>query len=262
MASAPQTPRLPIFYNDLVPINSKDHGSWKSRPLDNARFLTSQHAVPLAVEEFPAAQRTYPIVFSAGDDPVPLALMGMNDGVNVYVNEDGTLRNPGYVPAFIRRYPFLLARLRPDTQELSLCVDPTAGAIGDFEDGEPLFVDGQPSEHTQNILKFCEDFERAVQNTNNFMTELKKYDLLMDGEVKIEHSSIEKPFLYQGFKMVNEEKLRELRGDELRKLNQSGMLPLLYAHLFSLQIMREVFSQQAADGKLPVQAAPTLNSVN
>ena len=50
--------------------------------------------------------------------------------------------------------------------------------------------------------------------------------------------------------MVNEEKLRELRGDQLRKMNQSGFLPLVYAHLLSLGQMREVFGRQLAQGKV------------
>jgi len=56
--------------------------------------------------------------------------------------------------------------------------------------------------------------------------------------------------------MVNEEKLRDMRGDQLRKINQSGMLPLIHAHLFSLQLMRELFSQQIEQGKMPDVAAP------
>ena len=83
--------------------------------------------------------------------------------------------------------------------------------------------------------------------------------LLMDGEVSIQQTGVEKPFVYRGFKMVNEEKLRELRGDELRKMNQNGMLPLIYAHLFSLQVMRDVFAKQVAAGKMPqVTEAPSV----
>ena len=59
------------------------------------------------------------------------------------------------------------------------------------------------------------------------------------------------PFVYRGFQMVNEEKLRDLRGDQLRKMSQSGMLPLIHAHLFSLSIMREIFARQQTQGKAP-----------
>lgn len=35
MASAPQA-NLPLFYNDLMPLNSRDHANWTSRTLDGA----------------------------------------------------------------------------------------------------------------------------------------------------------------------------------------------------------------------------------
>ncbi|WP_438730492.1 SapC family protein [Parasphingorhabdus sp. DH2-15] len=259
MASAPQPTNLPLFYNNLVPLNSKEHATWKARLIDRADFLKKQHAVPLTAEEFPAAQRHYPIIFSAGERPVPLALMGLNEGVNVYLDDEGKMKNQVYIPAYIRRYPFLLAKLRPESEELSLCFDPEVEAIGEFEDGEPLFnEDGTASESTKQILAFCEHFEQAGARTAGFVDEIQKLDLLMDGEVSIQQIGNDKPFVYRGFKMINEEKLRELRGDELRKMNQNGLLPLIHAHLFSLQVMREVFSQQVADGKVPqVTNAPT-----
>ena len=76
----------------------------------------------------------------------------------------------------------------------------------------------------------------------------------MDGEVAIQPEGAPQPFVYRGFRMVDEEKLRELRGDELRKMNQSGMLALIYAHLFSLSQIREVFSRQVQQGKGPIPA--------
>jgi hypothetical protein len=181
MATAPQAANLPLLYKDLIPLNSNDHVTWKSRLLENAKFLEGQHAIPLTIEEFVPASRTYPIIFSATDNPVPLVLMGMNEGVNTFMNEEGFFERPVYVPAYVRRYPFLLAKLRPDTEELSLCFDPTSGAVGEFE----------------------------------------------------------------------ESKLRELRGDTVRKLNQNGILALIHAHLFSLQLMREIFAVQVAQGKVP-----------
>ncbi len=110
MASAPN-PSLPVLYNGLLPLNSNDHANWKGRNTDKAPWVAGQHAIPLTVEEFPLAQRDYPIVFSAGDSPVPLALMGLNEGVNVFFGDDGTPVGTPYVPAYVRRYPFLLAQL-------------------------------------------------------------------------------------------------------------------------------------------------------
>jgi hypothetical protein len=145
----------------------------------------------------------------------------------------------------------MLAKLRPDADELSLCFDPTSDAIGDFSEGEPLFDGTQPSEATKQILSFNEQFEQAGQRTQNFMKEMREQELLMDGEVSIQMEGNQQPFIYRGFQMVNEQKLVDLRGDQLRKISQSGMLPLLYAHLFSLSLMRDVFSRQAQLGKTP-----------
>jgi len=249
MASAPA---LPLFYNGLEPLSSETHADWRVRAQDRAPFLSRHHAVPVTVDEFPLVQRFMPIVFSVGPEAVPLALMGLNDGVNVFVDADGSLRESSvYVPAYVRRYPYMLARLRPEATELSLCFDPTSDALGAFEDGEPLFNGGQPSEVTRNILQFNETFEQAGQRTQAFMAEVDQAGLLMDGEVTIQPEGAAQPFVYRGFRMVNEEKLADLRGDQLRKMSKSGMLPLLYAHLFSLSLMREIFARQAQLGLQP-----------
>lgn len=255
MASAPQ---LPLFYNGLEPLSSEVHANYKVKPSDTAPFLVNQHAIPVTVEEFPLIQRHMPIVFSSGEDAIPIALMGLNEGVNVFISEEGRLIDETiYVPAYIRRYPYMLARLRPDADELSLCFDPSSPTIGAFDEGDALFTDGQPSELTQNILKFNENFEQAAARTGQFMKEIKELDLLMEGEVTIQQDGIEQPFVYRGFQMIDEKKLSELRGDQLRKISQSGMLPLLYAHLFSLALMREIFARQVKLGKMP---QPQLNA--
>ncbi|TCM21537.1 SapC protein [Novosphingobium sp. PhB165] len=250
MATAPQNPALPLFYKDLVPLNSQQHASWKTRSTDKATWLVGINSVPLTVEEFPQAQRNYPIIFTSGENPVPLILMGMNEGVNVFVDDEGIVGQPVYIPAYARRYPFMLARLRPDSEELSLCVDPSSDLVGEIEEGEALFAEGEPTDATKNMLKFCENFEIAGTKTANFMAELAKHNLLMEGELNIDVGTGQ-PFTYRGFQMVDETKLREMRGDVLRQWNQNGMLPLIYAHLFSLDLVRDIFGRQVAQGKGP-----------
>lgn len=251
MASAPSM-QLPLFYNDLTPLNSRDHGTWHSRSVDKIKWLAGQHAVPLTVEEFPQAQRHYPIVFSGGATPVPLALMGLNEGINTFVDADGALLDDVYVPAYARRYPFILVQLKPQSEELSLCFDPGSDLIGDFKDGDPLFQDGSPSDRVKDVLRFCQNFEEAGRRTAAFVKELKEADLLIDGEVAITQSGNEdKPFVYRGFQMIDEQRLRKVRGDQLRKWNTNGALALIYAHLLSLDLIRVVFGRQVGQGKGP-----------
>ena len=251
MASAPAA-ELPVLYNDLTPLSSEEHADLRLSPQGSAPFLKTVHAVPLTVDEFVAAQHHFPIVFSVGERPVPIALFGLNEGVNVFVDEEGRFAsNELYVPAYVRRYPFLLARLRPDSDQMSLCMDPGfAGLIEGGEEGQALFDGSDASETTKAILGFCEQYEQSAGRSAAFVEELEKADLLMDGEVTIEVPG-KQPFVYRGFQMVNEQKLREMRGDQLRKWNGNGVLGMIYAHLFSLPLITVIFNRAANSGRVP-----------
>src|SRR5690606_19569002 len=120
--------------------------------------------------------------------------------------------------------------------------------------------DGQPSEHTKGLLQFCEKFEEAGARTQAFIEELTKAELLMDGEVSIQQNDKpDQPYIYRGFKMVNQDKLRQLDAEQIKTWNEIGLLPLIYAHLFSLDLMRVVFAKQTAQGKGPGAAAQATN---
>lgn len=266
MASAPQ-PQLPLFYKDLLPLNSRDHASWKAGSLESAEYLASTHAIPLTSDEFVDAQRDFPIVFTSGENPLPIALFGLNEGVNTFVGDDMKINAPIYLPAYARRYPFILAKLQPGSEDMSLCFDPSANLLGAFDQGLALFdAAGEPTEYTKGVLDFCRRFEEAGQRTKLFMEELAKLDVLMDGEIAITRNDMpDKPFIYRGFRMVDENKLRELAAAKLEELSKNGMLMLIYAHLFSLNLMRTVFERQLAQGKVPMTGdgapapAPALN---
>ncbi len=250
MASAPKQ-GLPLLYNDLTPISSQVHGDWRIRAIRGAKFLQGVHAVPLLAEEFIQASRFFPIVFSLGADPVPLALMGLNEGVNTFVNEEGMFPDDCYIPAYVRRYPFLLAKLRPDVDELSLCVDPTSEVIGAVR-GWRAAVRGRRTERADQADPRLLRADGAGQRrTAAFFRDIAEQKLLTDGEFSAQPDGAPQPFIYRGFQIVSEDALKNLRGDVARKWIQSGLLPLIYAHLFSLQRMTDLFGRQVQQGKMP-----------
>ena len=254
MASAAPQQNFPLLYNDVIPLSSQDHANYKLQVRPKMPFLAETHAVPVTIDEFVMVQRHMPIVFSSGENPVPLALMGLNQGVNVFLDENGELAGaPVYMPAYARRYPFLLAKLREDSEELSLCFDPTTDIVGEYDEGEVLFEGGEASETTKSLLQFCEQVETSGHRTVAFVQELVDADILMEGEVAIDTPNSDKPFVYRGFQMVNEEKLKEIRGDQARKWVQNGMMPLIYSHMMSLQLVRDIFAMQLQQGKVPPQ---------
>src|SRR3546814_15449075 len=110
---------------------------------------------------------------------------------------------------------------------------------------------------TKAILSFCEQFEQSGARTGALVAELDKHDLLIDGEVAIQPEGAPQPFIYRGFRMISEDQLRELRGDVSRQLIQSGAMGPIYAHLFSLSLIRGLFFRQVSDGQVP--SAPSFS---
>lgn len=244
MASQPAN-QLPLFYKSLAPLSSQLHPKFGINLRSVFPEVVGVHAVPVTVDEFAVAQRHYPIIFGVGDNAAPLALMALNEGLNTFVDKDGKWREDTYIPAYVRRYPFMLAKLAPESEELSLCFDDASGIVVDG--GEQQLFDGEtPSETTKGVLQFCEQFEQSIARTRAFIDEVEKLGLLTDGELTIEPNGPGngEPLVYRGFRMVGEEKLQAMRGDQARKLTQNGMLGLIYAHLLSLQNMREVYGRQ------------------
>lgn len=240
MASQPQA-QLPLFYRNLIPLSSDLHLGWGLNERADMAFSRDTHAIPITVDEFVSAQRHYPIVFSSGDNSVPLALVGLEEGKNMFIAADGNWKAGAYIPAYLRRHPFMLAKLNPDADVLSLVFDDSWGLVA--EDGAQKLFDGtDPADTTKNILQFCEQFEQAIARTRSFMEEIEKLGLLMDGQAQIQNPGMAQPATFSGFRMVDETKLQNIRGDQARKMVQNGMMGLVYAHLFSLSQIRELYN--------------------
>lgn len=242
MATSPAAVQLPIFYKSLMPLNAQAHASHGMVRRTGFPFARTAHAIPLTVDEFAIAHRHFPIVFGTGSIPTPLALTGLVEGQNLFIDSADEWRADSYVPAYVRRYPFMLAKLTPQSEQLSLVFDDTCPQIVAGE-GEPLFAGVDPSEATRNVLNFCEQFEQSVARTRQVVEEIQKLDLFMDAEVSIQRPDMPQPAVFRGFKMVSEEKLREIRGDQARKLVQNGVLGLIYAHMLSMSLIGELHAR-------------------
>ncbi len=247
-SNAPVNTGLPLFYQSLAPIQSNVHMDLGLVERTNFPFAVGTNAIPITIDEFVVAQRHYPIVFTPQDNGAPLALVGLADGDNLFIDADGNWKADAYVPAYVRRYPFMLARLTPEAQDLSLCFDDKTNLLSN-DASQKLFAGTDPSDTTKNILQFCEQFEVAVQRTTSFMAELTNLKLLQDTEANASINGQNVSF--RGFKAVDEKALQEIRGDQARKLVQNGMLGLIYAHFFSLSNMQGLMALAQAQGKLP-----------
>ena len=225
-----------LFYTNPEPLDQSVHGGLGVNPSDKPyAFVAQTNIVPLTVTEFSAAALSYPIIFT-GENRQPVAVMGLSSNENLFVAPDGEFRADAYVPAYVRRYPFVFADDKQN-QRLILCIDRGASIVA--EGGQnPLFVDGQPSDYTNMAMEFCNNFEQERQRTEGFVALVKDLDLL---DIREAHFTPRNPDGTPGqpqklaeYYAVSEDKLRALPAEKLVELRDNGALGQIYAHLVSL----------------------------
>ena len=230
-AAAPAAP-LPMFYKKPMPLEPVRHAQAGLRPEIEYRFAANTNALPLTATEMPHAARTYPIVFSVNAPTVPFAVVGLRDNENLFVDAQGVWREDCYIPAYVRRYPFIFSEV-PEQQRLVLCID-EAAANFEMNSSQPLFVEGKPSEALQRALQFNETFQQHYMDTRRFGEWLDKNNMLEDRMARADLGGGQ-TFTLRGFKLLNPDRLRTLEDAQVLELHKRGWLPLLHFHLQSLQ---------------------------
>lgn len=227
-----------LFYTNPEPLSREMHGALGvSRVEKPFGFARAGHVVPITVAEFGLAGLSYPIIF-AGDQRTPLAVMGLNAGQNLFVNDDGTFEVGAYIPAYIRRYPFVLANDEAQ-QRMIVCIERGAEIFKEEGADMPLFNEqGEPSEYTANAIKFCEDFETERRRTEQFVKLLTDLDLFETKRAMftpmMPDGTAGQPQQLADYFGVSEEKFRALPDDKVVELHKNGALEKIYNHLSSL----------------------------
>lgn len=222
---------LPLFYNKPAPLDASKHKDMGLKENFGLDFTKGSNAVPINMIEMPQISHHYPIAFSPDAQATPVAIMGLRDSENLFVNEDGTWSEQTYIPAYIRRYPFIFSEF-PNTDQLTLCVDMDDSVMDEKSEQKFFKEDGSPSELSQNALEFCKSYHAAAQQTVDFCKALVDNDLLIDRQADINTVS-GKRISFSGFRIIDEKKLNELSDDVFMDWRKKGWLPFIYAHLFS-----------------------------
>ena len=228
-----------LLYKEIKALNRDEHKALKLKAASDCAFAASTHLVPLAGLEFFQAARHYPIVFIGdGDKAMPIALLGLKEGHNGYVDGEQQWQANTYIPAFVRRYPFVLAQ--DDADNFTVCFD-AAHEGWNEEDGRELFVDGgQNSEFLEEMIQFLQNFTAEMERTRLFVDKLNELELLSSRTLKLTHASGES-FVLSDFQAVDEEKFLSLADDKVLELHKAGILGWIYAHLMSLGNANQLF---------------------
>ncbi len=222
---------MPLFYKNPTPLDAKKHANLALKKNFGFNFTKNVNAVPVNLIEMPQICHHYPIAFSPDGHATPVAILGLRDHENLFLKDNGSWEEGTYIPAYIRRYPFIFSEV-PEKEQLTLCID-LSGDVTE-EGGEQKFFqgDGKPTDLANNALEFCKSYHAAAQQTVEFSKALAASGLLVDREAQINVVG-NRRINFSGFKIIDEQKLAELSDKDFLEWRKKGWLPFLYAHLFS-----------------------------
>jgi hypothetical protein len=234
-----------LFYENAVPVNPERHGTWCLERKGDYAFTGQSNVVPLTAVEFPFAAMEYSIVFLGTEEaPTPVVLLGVKPGENLYL-DNGHRWKARYIPAFVRRYPFLFAQ-SANVNTYMLCIDESYMGWNQEGRGEQLFdaATGSGTAFLDEMMKFVTDYQRETARTGAFCEKLTQLDLLdaMAARIKLRNGEETE---VSGFMVVNRDKLSHLPGESLAELAGNGMLDLIYAHLLSMRHFGELLESLA-----------------
>lgn len=226
-----------LFYERPVPLNRTAHKDLRIKGLQNLKFAHNVHSVPLTCTEFPVTARDIPILFAGSDmaSAGPMALLGLRQSENLFVDTDGHWALGVYIPAFVRRYPFVLAEKPADVEgdDFTVFLDEGYEGFNDKE-GERLFKeDGTETDMLKSAVSFLGEFQQHVARTKQFMEEMHKHDLLEPRNIRLERNG--NVLNLNGLFVINEEKLRKIDAQIAQQFLADGTMGWIYAHLLSLQ---------------------------
>lgn len=222
---------MPLFYKNPVPLDAKLHAALALKKDFGLDFTKGVNAVPVNLIEFPQICHFYPIAFSPDASGTPVAILGLRDNENLFLGGNGQWEEETYIPAYIRRYPFIFSEM-PGNDQLSLCIDMEDRVID--QNGEQRFFtdDGKPTGLSNNALEFCKSYHAAAQHTIEFGKAMADAGLLVERHAEIAIGPGKK-INFSGFRIIDEEKLAGLSDATFSEWRKKNWLPFIYAHLFS-----------------------------
>jgi hypothetical protein len=251
--STAKAPNLPLFYSNPVLVRDADHVNRSIRKDIGFGFAAGVNCVPLNLAEFEEASRHYPIAFTGAEEPIAVAILGLRDGENLFVDASGRWEGGIYIPAYVRRYPFIVME-HPGRSDLTLCVDEVDGVLVDGKDN-PLFVDKQPSPLARRALEFCLNYQAAAKATRTFCEGIAS--LLATSQVKVTMPDGRTANL-SGFRDIEPARLDGVSGELFLTWRRYGWLSGLYAQIHSRLNWGRLGDRLAA--KASKAAAPSLSA--
>jgi len=238
---------LPLFYKNAVQLDSSVHRDLKLKlPEKPLSFASEANLIPALIDEFELAIREMPIAFLAGkDNPTVVFVTGLKPGSNAFLSDEG-LWDASYIPAYIRRYPFIVGNV--EDGEPVLCIDESFEGLQTKEGTSFFDKDGNPEEAVTRAVTLAESYRLSSIKTDEFAKKLNELGLLEAVSLDATTGNSETISLH-GLLVVSQEALSNLDDSKIAELHKSGYLKAIYAHLFSLQSVSKLNSLTEISGE-------------
>lgn len=228
---------LPLFYTSVTPLSVEHHRELGVAAADpDFGYAARANMIPAVFEEFATAAPHLPIVFTrAGSGISAVFLCGLQGGRNVFVDANNAWTRP-YIPAYLRRYPFILGEVA-DAEPL-LCFDSNSSLL--VQEGERqrlLDEDGAPTEFANGIITLVRDYAVAARRTEEGLALLSELNLFTQVTLDAKSADGSQKASLTGVSVIDETRLTGLSDVDFLKIRKAGLLPAIYAHLFSMKMV-------------------------
>lgn len=223
---------MPLLYKNPQFVNPARHVKAGLRESADYGFARETNSVPLGADEVFYMQAYSPVVFTASDPALPVAVLGIGGNTNSFVETDGRWRAGVPIPAYIRRYPFIAA-VDPAAQRLVLAIDEAAPNFV-REGGRPLFENGAPSELANAALRFCVAFQQQLDLARAIGEAVAAAGILAARRVDV-RSAEGQSLSLDGFRVIDEAKFNSLPDETFVVWRKNNWLGVIYAQMLSMR---------------------------
>lgn len=219
----------------IEPLSASNGAALRLNPRRDFRDFAQEPFIPILPAEVPKLALHCPIVFGRAGQPELLAVFGVGGPRNLAISDTGEWLLP-YVPARLRYAP--LAPLPyQKTQEIPLGLDMGSCELVSGGGGVPLFnADGAPAAILADRMKLLQAVLEQRGAVSLMLTELQQAGVLVQRDVSIEEPD-NTGILVSKLLVVEPMAVQALDDEKLGDWARRGILPLLYQHLLSLDLI-------------------------
>ena len=230
----------------LVPLANDKHANLKVIETGDYSRYKDQNLFPIVTKDFFTLATEFPLVFVTRDKPggfVPVAIMGLRNGENLYCQQDNNW-NAMVVPVSFSNPPFSIARADQEGDQLVVLIDEDSPLLSETEGNAIFKEDGTRTDYMENRIESLVDVTQQAVQTQKICKLFSDKNLLITHKIQLQHRPDAPRYNIDGIYIIDEKALNELPDEEFLEIRKQGLLPLIYAHLTSLQQLRRISAKQ------------------